>query len=306
MAEFRLGDIIWRIEVAMAVYKAPKERLHRDFFYLNDEVAINSLSALESGKVDEIVSRTTTAREGGFSGEVKIPVADIGLGGSRKASSEIEEEMVRTRTRFSVFDAWYRLMHEKKAVGTFDGWGEDALVGVEPGDTVEFRAQLSQGPLQTVLRLFLWFADQAARDGNMFSQKGDERKTTILSAKNVRQLLGDSESDDEVPLLATPSGDTGPAVLLTVSRKWLIGRLGQLGGSFGIVGQVVQIVDAGDEYPVIRLTKDVAPTPLEIDTLKSAVEPFVEPAKGLGVDVEASETVVKGPVLVIKPIAIYC
>jgi len=69
----------------MAVYKAPKERLHRDFFYLNDEVAINSLSALESGKVDEIVSRTTTAREGGFSGEVKIPVADIGLGGSRKA-----------------------------------------------------------------------------------------------------------------------------------------------------------------------------------------------------------------------------
>ena len=290
----------------MATYKAPKERLHRDFFYLNDEVAINSLSALESGKVDEIVSRTTTAREGGFSGEVKIPVADIGVGGSRKASSEIEEEMVRTRTRFSIFDAWYRLMHDKKAVGTFDGWGADALEGVEPGDTIEFRAQLSQGPLQTVLRLFLWFADQAAKDGSMFSQKGEERKTTISSAKNVRQLLGDSDDDDdEVPLLATPAGEEGPPVFLTVSRKWLIGRMGQLGGSFGIVGQVVQIVDAGDEYPVIRLTKDVAPTPLEIDTLKAAVEPFVEPAKGLGVDVEASESVVKGPVLVIKPIAIY-
>lgn len=290
----------------MAIYKSPKERLHRDFFYLNDEVAINSLSALESGKVDEIVSRTTTAREGGFSGELKIPVVDAGVGGGKKSSSEIEEEMVRTRTRFSIFDAWYRLMHEKKAIGTFDGWGEGALEGVEPGDTVEFRSELSLGPLQTVLRLFLWFADQASRDGNLFSQKGEERKTTVASAKNIRQMLGDaSDDEDEVPLLATPVGEAGPSVLLSVSRKWLIGRMGQLGGKFGIVGQVVQIVAAEDEYPVIRLTKDVSPTPLEIDTLKDAVRHFVEPAKGLGVDVEASESVVQGPVLVIKPIAIY-
>lgn len=290
----------------MALYKAPKERLHRDFFYLNDEVAINSLSALESGKVDEIVSKTTTAREGGFSGEVKIPVADIGVGASKKSSSEIEEEMVRTRTLFSIFDAWYHLMCEKKAIGTFDGWGKGALDGVEPGDTLEFRAALSQGPLQTVLRLFLWFADQAARDGNLFSQKGEARKTTVASSKNVRQLLGDvSDDDDEIPLLATPVGDPGPPVLLSVSRRWLIGRLGQLGGAFGVVGQVVQIVDEGEEYPVLRLTKDVSPTPLEIQTLKDAVQHFVEPAKGLGVEVEASESVIQGPVLVVKPIAIY-
>jgi len=41
----------------MAKYKAPKVRLHRDFFYLNDVVSINSLSALESGKVDELAVR---------------------------------------------------------------------------------------------------------------------------------------------------------------------------------------------------------------------------------------------------------
>lgn len=105
--------------------------------------------------------------------------------------------------------------------------------------------------------------------------------------------------------MATPVGDPGPSVLLSVSEKWLIGRLGQLGGTFGIVGQVVQIVSKGDEYPVLRLTKDVSPTPLEINTLKDAVQHFVEPAKGLGVEVEASESVIQGPVLVIKPIAIY-
>lgn len=290
----------------MSAYRKPSKRLHRDFFYLNDEVAINSLSALESGKVDEIVSRTTTAREGGFSGEVKIPIADVGIGGSKKSSSEIEEEMVRTRTRFSVFDAWYQLLHDKKAVGSFDGWGEQALDGVEPGDTIEFRAQLSQGPLQTVLRLFLWFADQATKDGNFFSQKSDQRKSTVTASRSIKEILGDtSDEDDEIPLLAVPDGEAGPVVLLAVSQKWLIGRLGQLGGKFGIVGQVVQIIETGDEYPVLRLTKDVSPTPLEISTLKEAVVHFVEPAKALGVDVEAEESVVSGPVLVIKPIAIY-
>jgi hypothetical protein len=290
----------------MGKYKKPDKRLHRDFFYLNDEVAINSLSALESGMVDEIVSRTTTAREGGFSGDVRIPVADVGIGGSRKSSSEMQEEMVRTRTRFSIFDSWYHLLTNKKAIGTFSGWGDDALADVEPGDTIEFRGQLTQGPLQTVLRLFLWFADQATQDGNMFSQKGDERKATASAARNIRQILGDSSGDElEIPLFAVPDGDDGPVVLLSVSQRWLIGRLGQLGGTFGVVGQVVQRIEEGDEYPVLRLTKDVSPTPLEIATLKDAVAHFVEPAKNLGVAVEAEESVVRGPLLVIKPIAIY-
>ena len=213
--------------MTMGVYKAPKERLHRDFYYLDDEVVVNSLSALESGKVDEIVSRVTTAREGGFSGELKIPAVDAGVGGTRKSSSEVEEEMVRTRTRFSVFDAWYRLMYEKKAVGTFAGWGMGALDGVSPGDILEFRCELSLGPLQTVLRLYLWFADLAGQDGNMFSQKGEQRKVTKASASNVRQLLGGMNGeDDDVPLLATPLGDPGPAVLLSARRGWMIGKLG--------------------------------------------------------------------------------
>lgn len=100
----------------MSIYKRPEKRSHKGFFYLNDEVAINSLSALESGKVDEIVSKTTLARDGGFGGDMKlkVPITEVSLGGARRASSEIEEEMVRTRTRFSVFDAWYDYLVREK------------------------------------------------------------------------------------------------------------------------------------------------------------------------------------------------
>lgn len=289
-----------------SIYRKPKVRMHQDFFYLDDEVVINSLSVLESGRVDEIVSKTTTAREGGFSGELAIPIAKTGIGANKRGSSEIEEEMVRTRTRFSIFDAWYKLMSNKDAIGKFEGWGETALSGVEVGDTVEFRAELSLGPLQTVLRLFLWFAEQATKDGNLLSQKGAERKETAAGAKNVHQFLGGVSGDsDDIPLVATVLGESGPPVLLSASKEWLIGRLGELGGCFGVIGQVAQIVPDDEEYPVMRLTKDVAPTPLEIQTLKNVVEQYVEPAKALGVNVEPGESVISGPALVVKPIAIY-
>lgn len=292
----------------MTIYQKPKKRAHKGFFYLNDEVVINSLSALESGKVDEIVSKTVVAREGGFSGELKGGVPGIGasVGGGKKATSEVEEEMVRTRTRFSIFDAWYALLQQEKAIGTFEGWGTEALAGVSAGDTVELRAGLSLGPLQTVMRLFLWFADQAAKPGTAFSQKGEEAKATKQGAQMMRTLMGiDNGVEDEIPLVAVPLGDEGPQVILGISPKWMIGKLGQLGGDFGIVAQVARVIPRDEEYPILRLTKDVTPTPMEIDTLKTVVSGYIAPAKELGVEVDPEESVVKGPALVLNPIAIY-
>lgn len=138
------------------------------------------------------------------------------------------------------------------------------------------------------------------------SQKGAERKETAAGARSVRQFLGGvSEDSDDIPLVATVLGESGPPVLVSVSKEWLIGRLGELRGCFELIGQVVEIVPEDEEYPVMRLTKEVAPTPLEIQTLKNAVEQFVEPAKALGVNVEPGESVISGPALIVKPIAIY-
>lgn len=285
----------------------PSKRAHKGFFYLNDEAVINSLSALESGKVDEIISRTTTAREGGFGGDVKVPIPAVVLSATagKKSSSEIEEEMVRTRTRFSVFEAWLDCLQREKSVGVFDGWGSNALEGVDPGDTVKLRAELSLGSLQTALRWYLWFADQAAKPDSPFVQPKEDIKKIKQGAKMIKAIMGITAEEDEIPLLAVPRGDDGPQVVLSVSPKWLIGKLGQLGGDFEIVGQVTRLIPHGEEYPILRLTKDIVPTPLEIDTLKSAVAEFVEPAKLIGVQAGPEESVVKGPALILDPIAIY-
>lgn len=77
----------------MPIYHAPATRVHRGFFYLDDETVINSLSAVESGKIDEVVAEVNSAREGGFGGGVGIQGAKVE--GAKKSTSGFEEEMVR-------------------------------------------------------------------------------------------------------------------------------------------------------------------------------------------------------------------
>jgi hypothetical protein len=289
----------------VATYRQPAKRVHRGFFYLNDETVINSLSAVESGKIDEVVAKVASAREGGFGGGVGLQGAKVE--GGKKATSALEEEMVRIRTRFSVFELWYQTLVESKAIGNFEGWGPSALEGVRPGDTVQFRAQLDVAPLQTLLRLFLWFAEQAKGQGTPFSQKGDELKSTKEAERNVRMLLGASEDPDldQLMLFAKPDGEPGPKVAIPVTPKWLIGRVGRLGGMYTVVGQVDQIIEKGEEFPTLRLTHDVAATPLELGVLKESVANFEDPAKAMGVEISSDEAGVKGPALWVEPIAIY-
>lgn len=288
----------------MGIYNKPNNRVHRGFFYLDDETVINSLSAVESGKIDEVVAKVNSAREGGFGGGVGIQGAKVE--GAKKSSSAFEEEMVRTRTRFSVFELWYQGLIDAKALGTFDGWGPNILKDVQPGDTLEFRGHLETAPLQTLLRLFLWFADKAKEQGHMFSQKGDELKETKNAERIVKMMLGDApEGEDQVVVLAMPNGDLGPKVAMPIKTKWLIGKFGQFGGEYSVVAQVDRILDEGDELPALRLTHDVAATNQEIKTLKESIENFKDPAKAMGVTITDEDAVISGPALWLEPIAIY-
>lgn len=201
---------------------------------------------------------------------------------------------------------WYQNLIDSKALGLFDGWGPSALEGVAPGDTIEFRGHLETAPLQTLLRLFLWFADKAKSQGHVFSQKGDELKGTKDAERNIRMLLGDADAEDEqVIVLARPNGGEGPIVAMPVKTNWLVGKFGQFGGEYTVVAQVDRIIGDGQELPALRLTQDVAATPLEIGVLKEAIREFVEPAKEMGVVVTEADATISGPGLWLEPIAIY-
>lgn len=288
----------------MGIYNPPKKRVHRGYVYLDDATVINSLSAIESGKIDEVVAKIAQARDGGFSGGLNAGAGALGgkIEGGKKTTASFEEEVVRTRTRFSIFELWYQKIVEEKALGTFDGWGERAISSVKPGDTVEITGTLQIVPLQTLLRLFRWFAAQAQDQSSPFSQKGDELKATKAGLKNLEALLGGT---DEVLAMLRPEGEDGPAVAVVLDANWLIGALGRLDGTYTVVAQVEMVLGAEDKWPTVRLTAEAPVTKLERDTLTEVVGNFAEPAKALGVSIAANEAELKGPALLLRAIAVY-
>ncbi len=283
-------------------YHKPDKHIHRGFYYLDDETVINSLSAVEAGKIDEVVAKVNSAREGGFGGG--LGVQGVRAEGSKKSTSSFEEEIVRTRTRFSVFELWYQNLITSKGLGTFTGWGPEILVDVESGDTVELKARLEAVALQGLLRLFLWFATQAQTQGTFFSQKGDELKATKESERNIKLLMGE-HAQDEMLIIATPEGDEGPPVVIPLAQRWMIGQLGHLSGRYSVVAQVDQVLKSGEEFPTMRLTRDAPPIPAELQTFREVVGLFVEPAKQMGIEVSADDASIVGPALWLKPIAIF-
>jgi hypothetical protein len=285
-----------------ARYRKPDARVHRGFFYLNDETVINSLSAVEAGKVDEVLARVNTAREGGVGGGIGISAAKVE--GTKKSTSEFEEEMVRTRTRFSVFEIWRENLVSKKALGFFDGWSPEILKDVEPGETVEFKAKLELVALQTIFRMFNWFAKQAHTQGSVFAQKGEELKSTKEAERVFRALVGEDENLESV-VLAKPSGGEGPPVAMQLADRWMIGELGHLSGEYTVVGQVDQILKDGEQYPTLRLMHAAPVTIVELETLRAIVGNFTEPAKVFGLNITPEDATITGPAIWLTPIAIY-
>jgi hypothetical protein len=49
----------------------------------------------------------------------------------------------------------------------------------------------------------------------------------------------------------------------------------------------------------------VPPTQKELETINEAMTHFLEPAKELGVDMDASDITIPSPAVVFRPIAIY-
>jgi hypothetical protein len=185
-------------------YRPPKQRLHKNFLYLDHDSVLNSLSALEAGRVDSIIQNVVDAREGGL--EATLGAGPVRGGGGRKKSASVEEQLVRTRTRFSAFEAWHSYLKSSDAIGTFDVWGQPVRDALSIGDTLEFAAELQLSPVHKLFRSYLAFAADAAKPGNQFSQKGAELQQTKELARTMVGWMGGRDKPTHLSMYALPGG----------------------------------------------------------------------------------------------------
>lgn len=284
----------------MGKYQKPKKNLHREFAYLNHDSILNSLSAFEAGQVDEIVEKTTEAVEGGF--EAGVGYKGARVGGRKKRQGSIQEELVRTRTWFSAFDAWHQRLMEESAIGTFDEWDMSVRDEIEVGDTVSFSADLRVSPLYKLVTAFASFAANSATFGI-------EAKNVPGIKQKAKMMEGWIRGRDGTRSLAAylhPYGEGTPRIVARLSEKYLIAGLENIEERYQVIGQVRSILGPNDEESIVRILKDAPPVPKEIQTVAEAMKHIMqEGAKLLGVRFEDSDLLFVHPDVIFHPIAIF-
>jgi hypothetical protein len=287
----------------MGEYKKPKARVHHEFVYLNHDTILNALSAFEAGKVDEIIEKTSAANEGGVEGGLSAGPAKIG--GGKKRQRTIQEELVRTRTWFSAFDAWYAYLIDKDAIGTFDAWDEAVREELSVGDTLEFVAEVRLSPLHQLLATFTSFAAGAGTPGSPFQMKTSELAETKKTARMVDSWMQGRGGGRNISAYFLPGRVASPRMIARLTDQYLIGGLDQIEGEFSVISQVDRLLGQDEQESVIRVLRDVPPTPKEIQVMTEAMRHFAEPGQDLGVEVSDDDLTFSYPTVVLRPIAIF-
>lgn len=279
-------------------YKKPKSRLHREFVYLNHDSVLNSLSAFEAGKVDEIIRRTTEDTEAG------LEASAARVKGGKKRRLGIQEELVVTRTRFSAFDAWHAYLTKKKAIGKFGEWSVDVRGDLEVGDTIQFDATIDMSPLHKVMTTFVAFVSNPSSPG-LSELDGNKRKEMVRTAKMIDGWLTTADGHRNLSVYFQPGGVAYPRILGRLDQSYLVGGLDAVAGGYTVVGQVAALLAQGEVDTVMRIIRDAPPTPIEHATIRDAFLHFVDPSSSLGVEIREDDLEFTYPTVVLRPIAIF-
>jgi hypothetical protein len=290
----------------MGGYKKPKAQLHREFVYLNHDTVLNALSAFEAGKVDEIIEKTSEASEGGL--DASLRAGPIKGGGAKKKTSNMQEELVRSRTWFSAFDAWHSHLEVAEAFGTLSAWDKETRDELGVGDTVRFAADVVIAPLHQVFATFIAFANDAGQADSAFGAIAMKPQEIAELKKTARSMAGWMRGrSDEKNILAylRPFGIAEPRIVVQLNERYVVGGVGGLEGRFTVIGQVESLLADGEVVPAVRIVRDVPPTPMETQAITAALEHLVGPAREMGVDIGPDDLVIPHPAAIVRPIAIY-
>lgn len=289
----------------MAKYISPKENVHKSFVYLDDDIVANSLSALEAGKIDEIVSKGVTAREGGINGGLAAGIGSFSanVSGGKKSNNTLEEELVRKRTRFSIFETWYDILKSKSGLGKFEDSGKSELSDIKIGETLKVTGNIETREIFSLIRAYSDYAKASKIPGHPFYAKGEAQKEIAKANSNFEYIFG-KEGSRIIPA-SLDLGEKDDQFTFLLKEKWLVDPDASLKGNFTLVGQVVDRLEENEWLPTIRLLPKIPPTEFERNTVSDMLKNFNERVETFGFSNVEKMGEFNGPAVVVEPIAIF-
>ncbi|WP_436837020.1 DUF6414 family protein [Micromonospora tulbaghiae] len=251
------------------------------------------------GRIDEIVEKTTEASEGSIDGGIGIKGTRVG--GAKKKQGSIQEELVKTRTRFSSFESWFRRLKEEGALGTFDEWDMEVRDEVSVGDTLHFSADVSVSPLFKLVTAYSSFA----KAPQQFGLKQQELANIKRTAQMMESWISGSDGSRSVAVYLRANSTGRPRIVARLSSDYLVSGLANIEERYQVVAQVRSILSPRHQESLVRVLKDAPPVPIEVSTVTEAMKHMQEGAAHLHVPFEDEDLSFTHPDVIVHPIAIF-
>lgn len=287
----------------MGGYNKPKKQVHRDFLYLDDSAIVNALSAMEAGKVDEIIEQSQMIKDTGFDASLGYGPAKVAA--KKGKTADVTANLVRTRTAFSAFEAWYQFLKNEDGLGELTGWDEGTRNELEVGDTLEVRARVEFAPIHKVFALFLSYVDNANKPDSVFQVDTATLGTMKKAANQARGMFKGADGATANLVYIHPLGVKLPLLVGVLSDNHFVGDKANIDGEYKVVLQVSSLLQKSETLAAIRAMSDAPRTDAEATQVTKALDGLVDAAQGLGITIGEDDKSFTYPTVITRPLAIY-
>lgn len=287
----------------MGGYKKPKKQMHRDFLYLDDSAIVNALSAMEAGKIDEIIEQSQMVKDTGFDASLGYGPAKIAA--KKGKTADVTANLVRTRTAFSAFEAWYQFLKSEDGLGELTSWDTETRNELEVGDTLEVRARIEFAPIHKVFAVYLSYVDNANKPDSFFRVKTAQLAELKKVANQARGLFKGSDGATANLVYIYPLGVERPLLIGVLSDNHFVGDKANIDGDYKVVLQVSTLLRQTDTLAAIRAMSDAPRTEAESAQVTKALDVLVDAAGEMGVTIGDEDKAFTYPTVVTRPLAIY-
>lgn len=287
----------------MGGYKKPKKQLHRDFLYLDDSAVVNALSAMEAGKVDEIIEQSQVVKEAGFDGN--LGYGPVKLAAKKGKTADVTANLVRTRTAFSAFDAWYQFLKAEDGLGELLSWDEETRNELEVGDTLEVKARVEFAPIHKVFAIYLAYVDSANKPDSFVKVQTSKLAEMKKIASQARGMIRGADGATSNLVYIRPLAVRSPLVVGALSDNHFVGDKANMDGEYKVVLQVTALLDQGETLAAIRAISDAPRTDTEASKMTEALNGLADVSGDLGVTISQADKSFTYPTAMVRPLAIY-
>jgi len=279
-------------------FKPAKTEALRSFVVLDSDAVLSGLSALDGGAVDEILTRTTDDNASQLGGQLGVRGAKAQ--GAKNRGRKVEEELRRRRTEHSAAAALVDRLTEMEAIGEVDGALDEDVAGVlTPGDTIRARGEIQLHPLHQVDVMLRSFMQAAPQFGEQETARELRKmlptwEAMVGTGKSARVLYDLNTAAPQIPRIVVPVKRTS----LQVDPSDVVG--------YGtMVAKVDRITGPEEHLLALRVLQNAPVFELERTAVEDAAVSMVDGFGDLGIACTREDVVMEGPLVVLRPIAIW-